>query len=316
MAKPVDHQYLIFFGPNANCTFDICTASESVYGYRPSLAANITFIVLFSVANLIHVVQGFRWTTWRFTWLMILGCAHEITGYIARIKLYYNPWAFVPFLIQIITITQAPVFYCAAIYITLGRCIAHFGSGLARFPPKYLYRIFLPCDVVSLVLQGVGGAMSASSSGDSRTGVNIAMAGLIFQVITLFAFCSLLGDFFFRFILSKKGKMMTIREKVFLGFISLATLAILIRCIFRAHELKQGYHGEAVRREDLFIGLEGVLIVVSVFSLCVGHPGLIFKDDGMKYRTVDGIEPPGESGELLKDMRTEYNGGRTTKTSV
>lgn len=33
--------------------------------------------------------------------LMNLGCVHEIIGYIGRIKLHYNPWSFVPFIIQI-----------------------------------------------------------------------------------------------------------------------------------------------------------------------------------------------------------------------
>ena len=100
--------------------------------------------------------------------------------------------------------------------------------------------------------------MSASSSGDSRTGVDIAMAGLIFQVVTLVIFCGIFGDFMFRYIRSGKGKKMITREKLFLGFLSLATLMILFRCIFRTDELKEGYHGEAVKREDLFIGLEGV----------------------------------------------------------
>lgn len=100
--------------------------------------------------------------------------------------------------------------------------------------------------------------MSASSSGDSRTGVNIAMAGLIFQVITLTAFCALFGDYFFRYVRSGKEKSMSGREKLFLGFMSLVIVTILVRCVFRTDELKEGYHGETIRREDIFIGLEGV----------------------------------------------------------
>lgn len=100
--------------------------------------------------------------------------------------------------------------------------------------------------------------MSASSSGSSQTGVDIALAGLIFQVITLIVFSVLLGDFLVRYLRSRKGMDIGTRGKLFFGFLSLTVILILIRCIFRADELKQGYSGDLIGREDLFIALEGV----------------------------------------------------------
>lgn len=66
------------------------------------------------------------------------------------------------------------------------------------------------------------------------------------------------------------------RMWAFIGGLYGATLAILARCAFRCFELQEGYDGEAVKDEGLFIGLEGVLVVVAVFLLAVGHPGLVF----------------------------------------
>ncbi|KAH7087308.1 hypothetical protein FB567DRAFT_343229 [Paraphoma chrysanthemicola] len=63
----------------------------------------------------------------------------------------------------------------------LGRSTTFHAPALARFPVKYFVWIFFPCDIISLILQGVGGSRSASSSGSSQTGVNNAMAGLIFR---------------------------------------------------------------------------------------------------------------------------------------
>ena len=50
----------------------------------------------------------------------------------------------------------------------------------SRFPPVLFYWVFIPCDVISLILQAAGGAMSASSNGENETGVDIALAGLSF----------------------------------------------------------------------------------------------------------------------------------------
>lgn len=100
--------------------------------------------------------------------------------------------------------------------------------------------------------------MSAASSGDDTDGEKIAMAGLIFQVITLSAFSLLFGDFIIRLFGSAHGKNLVRRDKLFLGFLVLAILSTLTRCIFRAYELKEGYKGDLITHEDLFIALEGV----------------------------------------------------------
>ncbi|KAM6484266.1 RTA1-domain-containing protein [Trichoderma sp. SZMC 28011] len=239
---------------------------ESVYGYRPSLAANVIFAGLFTIALVVHAYLGARWKTWTFMWCLILSCLHEITGYVGRIIMWNNPWSFAGFIIQISKCHLRPF-----------SSIDHFSPSLARFPTKVLIWIFVPFDVTSLALQGAGGALSASSSGSSQTGVNIALAGLILQVITLVIFCAIFGDFFFRYARSSKGQVHELREKLFVGFLSASVLSTLVRCIFRADELKDGYDGSTVKNEGLFIGLEGVLVIFAVFCLCIGHPGFVFK---------------------------------------
>lgn len=112
---------VIVYGPKANCTLEICPVEWSVYQYRPSLPANATFIALFGLAMAIHIFLGIRWRTWGFMVFMILGCTEAIAGYVGRILLYRNPFSFAGFMLQIVCITSAPVFYTAAIYITLSK---------------------------------------------------------------------------------------------------------------------------------------------------------------------------------------------------
>lgn len=115
----------VTFGPKANCTLDLCPIEWSVYQYQPSLAANTTFIGLFAAAMMVHIYLGIRWKQWFFMVCMILGCVVEIVGYAGRIMLHENPWSFAGFLIQIVLITTAPVFFTAAIYVTLSKMYVH-----------------------------------------------------------------------------------------------------------------------------------------------------------------------------------------------
>ena len=92
---------LISYGPDTNCTLDLCPVDWSVLSYRPSRAVNGTFIGLFFVAMIGHVIQGIYWQTWSFMSCMAVGCIDEIVGYAGRIMLYYNPFSFAGFLIQI-----------------------------------------------------------------------------------------------------------------------------------------------------------------------------------------------------------------------
>lgn len=137
---------MVVFGPRANCTLDICPVQYSVYGYRPSLAANVSFIALNALAALIHMYLGFRWKQWWFMGCMLVGAVNAIIGYVGRVMMYYNPFNFSAFMLQIselpswsafspfpscirkkliswihhpVCITTGPVYYCAAVYITL-----------------------------------------------------------------------------------------------------------------------------------------------------------------------------------------------------
>lgn len=119
------HRGLIVYGPDANCTLspgpDYCSPKYSIYEYRPSIAANATFIALFATALVIHVIMGIKWRTWFFTFAMFWGLVSELIGYGGRIMLHENPFSFAGFLMQIICITLGPTYFTAAIYLTLSK---------------------------------------------------------------------------------------------------------------------------------------------------------------------------------------------------
>ncbi|KAL7924763.1 RTA1 like domain-containing protein [Trichoderma austrokoningii] len=268
---------LITFGPHANCTLDLCPIEYSVYKYRPSVAANATFVALFGLSILVHIILGIRWRQWNFMALMIVGCLVEIGGYAGRLILYNNPFSFGGFMDQIVLITIGPVFYTAGIYITLSKTINYLAPEVSRIKPELLYWIFIPVDIICLILQAAGGAISVVSSGSSSTGVDIAMAGLGLQVGGLFFFSVLFVDYLTRYVRKKPESPLSTRMRIFFGFLGAAILLIFVRCVYRCYELSKGYiHSNLITDQGLFIGLEGVLVIMASFCLFVGHPGFVF----------------------------------------
>lgn len=100
--------------------------------------------------------------------------------------------------------------------------------------------------------------MTADSSAENEAGLRITRAGLILQIVTLFIFLALFGDFLWRYKQRGGMKKAVRREKLFFGFVMLASVLTFARCIYRVAELKDGYRGELFRDEPLFIVLEGV----------------------------------------------------------
>lgn len=104
MAEP-DYRGLppdvILFGPDGNCTLEICPLEASIYGYRPRLSASIAFIVLYALSVFIYIYLGWRWKKWFFMGCMVLGALAAIAGYLGRIIMYNNPFNFTGFMLQI-----------------------------------------------------------------------------------------------------------------------------------------------------------------------------------------------------------------------
>ncbi|KAF2221210.1 parasitic phase-specific protein PSP-1 [Elsinoe ampelina] len=292
---------LIAFGPNANCTLDLCPLSASVLEYQPSVPASATFIGLFSLWLLLFVVQGVWTRTWGFTAAMVSGCVLEIVGYLGRIMIHDNPFSFNGFLIQIICITVAPVFFCSAIYVLLSQIITHVDPSISRLSPRLVYWIFIPCDVVSLVLQAVGGALSSlgKTRADVDQGVHISLGGLVFQVVTLTAFCILFVDYIITCRRKGRQALLDKRLKVLLVATFLSALLILLRCTYRIVELHEGYFSHWFRDEPMFIALESVVMAVAVPCLIVGHPGFTL----IKSKAFDkGDQEEGHSERVSQDQ--------------
>lgn len=117
------------------------------------------------------------------------------------------------------------------------------------------------------------------------------IAGLAVQVFTLFIFILLSLDFTIRMVrrireLGAQSALDPTHAKLrsswafkgFLTALSLATLCIFTRSVYRVAELSEGWNGHLIKTQKYFIGLEGAIIGVAVLALNAFHPGLCFRE--------------------------------------
>lgn len=161
---------------------------------------------------------------------------------------------------------------------------------------SYGYNALLATTTLQLSFANVGvpfcSGTSTSSKGSSESAVDITLAGLSLQVFSMVAFCGLIIDYLIRYSKSGGQALAIPRLRLFLGFLGGAIILILARCAYRVAELSDGYFGDLFHDEPLFIGLEGVLIVLAVLALCIGHPGFVFlsSETGLKMHKTSGEE--------------------------
>ncbi|OCL07362.1 RTA1-domain-containing protein [Glonium stellatum] len=274
--------------PNSDCTLSTCSIEQAQLLYDPTLTGNALFLGIFSLCLALQLIAGIYYRTWGYLVGMFCGLILEMVGYVGRVQMHFNPFLSNPFMMYLICITIAPVFITASIYLCLARIIVVYGEHLSRFRPRFYTITFIICDFVSLVLQAGGGAIVeiATNYSFEHVGIDIVMAGLGFQVASLVLFLGLCAGFWMACI--KRQDELDIRFRplrsslrfiICLYALFAATIAILIRSIFRIAELSKGFHGNIWNNEVDYMVLEGGMMAFACLALTFAHPGVAFRRD-------------------------------------
>lgn len=166
-----------------------------------------------------------------------------------------------------------------------------YGEHLSPVKPRTVAITFMTSDFCSLVLQAGGGgiAETATDNGTAQRGINVMISGLLLQAISISVFLSFMVLFGWR---SRTGKSrqtpesvdeQTVRAqlsqplfKMFLVSLLVATVAILVRSVYRVVELWGGFEGDLWNNEKDFMILDGATMALSVLLLSAFHPGIAF----------------------------------------
>lgn len=269
----------------------VCLVQDSIYGYFPSLPANAFFLALFIILLVAQIYLGIKYRTWTFAFALSCGCLVEAVGYVGRLMLHHNPFSNDGFTMQICCLIMGPAWLAMGIYLTLKHVVKAFGPQYSYLKPKYYTWLFIGGDCLSLTLQAVGGGLSAGADDNLsqlNLGSNIAIAGIIMQVVTLAIFACLAGLFFLRRYLalrngaleedqtSANSLLQSIRFKLFAGAVIIAFLTIFARCVYRIAEMMGGWGNPLMQNEAEFIALDSVMCSVAAVAMTVFHPGFCF----------------------------------------
>jgi hypothetical protein len=218
-----------------------------VYGYYPVFWANTALLAFYGLLSIGQVVFGARYRVFWFSTVMAIGCMGEAVGYGGRLMMNKNPWSDSGFKTQIVCLVLSPSLVAAGIYLTMRHLTLHFGPEYSRIKPALYTWIFISCDLGSLVLQAAGGAVAAAAGKTNRKllnmGNSIIIAGIAFQVATMFVCGVLAADFVVKMMrhrrrdgqLSGEGKSQGQpgKARMFCFAVAFAYLTLLIRCIYR-----------------------------------------------------------------------------------
>lgn len=200
------------------------------------------------------------------------------------------------------TLIIAPVFFSAALYVILGKLIIDLGPTSSILSAKLYTIIFCTCDLISLVVQAVGGAKASTADDESEQdqGTHIMVAGIAFQLFTMTLFGLLLLDFVRRVLGSNDAfRSSTTRGmKLVFGAVGISFVMIYTRSVYRTVELAQGWNGYLISHEAYFIGLDAAIMVVAVGVFVGFDPAVIFRREGRRGY----VKPGGVHGKNLSSV--------------
>ncbi|QEU62447.1 Rsb1 [Kluyveromyces lactis] len=314
-------------------------------GPMPNLRFNCTMAAIFGVLVFCHAFIGAFTKQWWFFVCFICACILETIGYVGRALSHQDggPQADY-FIMQMVCLTIAPVFTMAGIYYQLAKLIEIYGQRYALLPTPMSYSyIFIVCDIVSLVIQAIGGGSSASAVRELKstsTGDNVFVAGLAVQVASMTIFLGLWFHFLYEVYIKTRAEYLGIshwkwfqlfkvsrfdvdhlfREKYamvreghrwtfhyFNLALTAAVLFVYVRCIYRVAELAQGWNGFLISHEWYFIILDALMMSLATVVLTVFHPGFAFMGRSIEIPVTGSKKNQGENDNESKASLPESN---------
>ncbi|KAJ3741899.1 RTA1-domain-containing protein [Lentinula detonsa] len=264
---------------------------RSFYGYVPTEWICILFVVLYALSTATHLGQACWYHAW---WMIPTACfcgILEILGWGARLWSSHSPGLAQPYEMQITCTILGPTPLIAATFVILGRIIDLLGTSYSRLSPKMYTIFFCSADVISLIVQAVGGAKAATAVARGTSpvsGGHIMLGGIVFQltIISVYVLCG--AEFFYRYLkdqpLRDSGTLH--EENIRRGALTKKLKSLLCpwmpyesnmrrRSVYRTIELADGWRGRIITTQVYFNVLDGAMVTLSIFALNFAHPGFL-----------------------------------------
>ncbi|KAJ5699154.1 hypothetical protein N7462_001159 [Penicillium macrosclerotiorum] len=269
----------------------MASSTYVLYNYTPSLVGAIIFAALFFLSTAFHFYQRIISHAKYFNPFLV-GGLFQVIGYIARAAAHFNQSSTALYAMQQLLILLAPILYAASIYMVLGRIITFLhGEHLSYVPVRLMTKIFVGGDILSFILQGVGGGVMTSGSKDNLIiGQWIIVAGLCVQLLFFgtFILSSALFHIGIRKSPTEKSKRTMHHTRFFFSrkWPSLlmacyaVSVLILIRSVYRLIEFIQGNSGYVISHEVFLYVFDAAMMFLVMLIMNIFHPSAVLQEQG------------------------------------
>ncbi|KAJ7245613.1 RTA1 like protein-domain-containing protein [Mycena haematopus] len=234
----------------------------SPYGYTPTEYVCILYVALFALSTILHIGQATHYRLWWLFPSVIFAGVLETLGWAGRLWSSQEPHMFQAYEMQIVCTIMGPTPLAAANFIILGRIINLLSPGYSRMSPKLYMIVFLSCDVISLVIQAIGGGMAATAVNQRKNpnlGGNVMLGGIVLQMVAISVFVLCASEFLLRYLnnrplvpSSKTQVPLSPKIKLFVCALGLTTTCLFIRAVYRVIELSDGWTGRIIHTQVYF----------------------------------------------------------------
>jgi hypothetical protein len=270
-------------GNETNSTFLLNT-----FHYEPSLAASIIATSAFGLALVLCFALTIYWTRWKSLYMHIVTftAGLECLGYVTRI-IAQTQMDLAAFIISTVLILACPIALACVNYYVMSIILKEVGRSIYCLKAQYVYRLFLCSDILTFLLQIVGGGLLAATanSDDPDTANILNNAGKALTLVSLsiqLVFFSCFTWITIRAAFGRKWKLFSLPSLrfVFIG-LWLTLLFLFIRNIFRLAEYASGETGYLQTNEWPFYIFEFLPLFLCIVTYIIFHFGRLLPEDGI-----------------------------------
>ncbi|KIW17700.1 hypothetical protein PV08_04895 [Exophiala spinifera] len=272
--------------------------------YDPSRKLADVAAVVFAILAIAHLILLIIRRYW-FCLPYALGALLEVAGYVFRDLSSRHQDKLYLYAAQQIFILVAPALFAAAVYMTLGRLMR--ATGCTHLSPvriTWLTKIFVLSDILCFFVQAIGAAILSNAKSDDKDkqnlGKDIALAGLILQVVIFFFFMFIAVKWHFRMhrrVSSRHAKALSgMRWELGLWILYVVSVIISVRNIVRVIEFAEGARGYFFTHEWTLFVFDALLMAL-VLVLCYSWYFILgsYRDGDMILSQEDDHGPSGET---------------------
>ncbi|KAF2201684.1 hypothetical protein GQ43DRAFT_431400 [Delitschia confertaspora ATCC 74209] len=262
-------------------------ACNALWVYFPNFAAAVAFSILFGIFTIAHLGQAVLYRN-GFCWVIILAALWETGAYAFRALGSKNQQS----LRHCNCCSDLGLGVNAFAYMVFAR-IVHFYSPTRKvwfFSPSILALIFVTLDIISFVIQLVGGGMAGpgASADSQKKGLDIYMGGIGMQEGFIILFLGLVIKFHRDQLQAERVGRLTADKiagwKWLIWALYGCLLAITIRIIYRLAEFSAGLgtSNPLPSNEPVLYVLESTPMWLAILVWNIVHPGRFIHGEDAK----------------------------------